>query len=236
VSYGLVVAAAARFDRGATFFTHRAFFGLVGNDIKLQNRKVLCLESDLPVAPVNNIADSCEPGIGLFHQIHDLKNRSTRGNDVFDDEHPLAGMDFKPAPELHFSINSFRKNRADAKHPADFRAHDNTANGRRYHKLYVGVLEVLGDFAAQKVQVFGVLQNLCTLKILCTMESGRELKMPFKEGLCLAKDVENLFFWEFHGACVIIVDGFSIDWSAEKDSKKSPDVQREEGWDQGSSE
>jgi hypothetical protein len=224
----LIIAAAAGFYGRAALFTHRAFFGLVGYNIKLQNRKVLCVECDLPVAPVNNIANSCQPGIGLFYQIHDLKNRSTRGDDVFNDEHPFPGMYFEPAPELHFPINSLGKDGPDTEHPADLGADNDTTYGWRYHKFYVSILEVLGDFAAKEMQVLRVLQNPRALKVLCTVESGCELKMSFKEGIRLAKDVENLFFWEFHGACVIIVDGFASNWIVKKDSKKSLEVQREE--------
>jgi hypothetical protein len=104
-------------------------------------------------------------------------------------------MNFKAAPELHFSINPLSEDRPDTKHPADFGADNDTTNGGRYHKFYISVFEVLRDLTAEEMKVFGVLQDLGALKVLRAMESGSELKMPFQEGVCLAKDIENLFFW-----------------------------------------
>jgi hypothetical protein len=116
-------------------------------------------------------------------------------------------MNFKAAPELHFSVNSLCKDRPDTEHPADFGADNDTANGGRYHKFHVSVFEVLRDFTAEEMKVFGVLQDLCALKVLRAMESGSELKMTFQESLRLAKDVKNLFIGEFHGEWISVVDG-----------------------------
>ena len=61
------------------------------------------------------------------------------------------------------------------------------------------LLKVLGNFPAKKMQVFRILQDFCALKILVAVETGGELKMPFKKGFRLAKNIEDLLFWEFHG-------------------------------------
>ena len=138
-------------------------------------------------------------------------------------------MNLETASQLHFSVNALRENCPDTKHPADLGTDNDTANGGRYHKFHVGIFEVLCDLTAKEMQVFRVLEDLCALKVLRAVQPGREQKMPFEEGFRLAKNVENLFFWEFHGACEIVVDGCTFNCFVEKDSKKSLDVQREEG-------
>jgi hypothetical protein len=161
---------------------------------------MLRFEEDLSIAPVHNISHTCQACIGLLYKIDDLEDRSAGGHNVFNDEHPLPGMNFKAAPELHLPVNPLREDCPNTQHSADLSADNDAANGRRYHKFHVSIFEVLRDLAAQEMQIFGVLQDPGALKVLWAVESGRELKMPFEEGLRLAKDVENLFFWEFHGA------------------------------------
>jgi hypothetical protein len=173
----------------------------------LKDGKVLCLEEDLSVTPVNNISHTCQPGIGFLHQIDDLEDRSAGGHNVFYDEDPFSWMDLETAPELHFSINPLGKDRPDTEHPADFSADNDTTDSGGYHKFHVCVFEVLRDLTAEEMKVFGVLKDLRALKVLRAMESGSELKMPLQEGLRLAKDVENLFIGEFHGERILVVDG-----------------------------
>lgn len=144
-------------------------------------------------------------------------------------------MNFKTAPQLHFSVNPLGKDRPDTEHPADLGANHDTADSGGYHKFHVSIFEVLRDLTAKEMQVFRVLQDLGALKVLRAVQPGRELKVAFEESFRFAKNVENLFFWEFHGACVIVVDGCRFSWIIKKDSKKSLDVQREEVDDEGGS-
>jgi hypothetical protein len=203
----LIVAAAARLYCCAAFFAQRTFIGFVGDNIHLQHGKVLCLEQDFSIAPINNVANAGKAGVGLLHEIDDLEDRSTRCDDIFNNENPFPGVNLKSAPELHFPVITFREDCASPQHPADLCSHHNAADCRRDDKLYVGIFKVFRNLAAQKVQVLRVLQHLGALKVLRAVESGGELKVPFEKSFRLAEDVENLFFGDFHGACVVLVDG-----------------------------
>ena len=107
-------------------------------------------------------------------------------------------MNLKSATQCHFSLFAFCEDRPDPEHSTHLGADDHAANGRGDHKFYVCIFEVLGDFAAEQMKVFGILKYPSTLEILRAMEPGSEAKVPFQKGFRLAEDVKNLFFGEFH--------------------------------------
>ena len=173
------------------------------NDIQLQNGKVLCLEGNLPIAAIDDVADTREARVGFLDEIYDLEDRTPRCHDILNGQHVFAGTDFKSPAQFHLAIFSFGKNRAHLKHPAYLSADDDAANRRRDHQLNIGVLEVFRDFTAKEVQVLWILKHLRTLKILIAVETRSELKMPLEKGFSLTEDIENLLFWEFHGDSMV---------------------------------
>ena len=160
---------------------------------------MFCFEVDFAVAPVDDVPDARKSSLFLFHNIDDLKDRSSRCHHVFDDKASFGWLDFKSSPEFHLALFAFGEERPDTQHPAHFGSHDNAADRRRNDDFDVAIFEMLRDFSRQKVEVFGVLQHLRALEILIAVKSGRELKMPFEQGFGFAEDFQHLFFGEFHG-------------------------------------
>lgn len=195
----LEISPTARFYDGEPFLTQGALFGLVGNDVKLQHRKVLCIKADFTIAPVDNVAHTGETGICLLHQFNNLENRSSCCHNILHDKDAFPGVDFEAATKFHLAVLAFCENRANLEHSAHFRANDNPSNGGRNHQLHVCIFEVLRDFAAEQMKIFGELQYPCTLEILRAVKAGGESEMPLKKGFCLAENVEDLLFRKFHG-------------------------------------
>ncbi len=195
----LVVSPAAWFYDGNALFTHRAFFRLIGYNVQLEHGKMLRIEGDLSVAAVNDVTHARQFGVCLFDQIYDFKYGPSCGYYVLNDENPLSRMNFKPPAKFHLPILPLAKHRADTEHSSHFRADNDPADGGRYNDFDIRVLKMLRNFAGEEVQILRVLNHPGALKVLRAVKAGSELKMPFKEGLCLSKDIENLLFWEFHG-------------------------------------
>jgi hypothetical protein len=160
---------------------------------------MLGVEADFAVAPVDDVPYPGQPCIRLFYQIHDLKNRSSGGDNVFYDENTLSGMDLESATQFHLAILPLCKNRSYLQHSAHFRANDHSSDGRGDHQFHVCVFKMLRDLTAEQMKIFGILKHPCTLEILRAVKAGRESEMPLEKGLCLTENVENLFFREFHG-------------------------------------
>jgi hypothetical protein len=59
------------------------------------------------------------------------------------------------------------------------------------------------NLPAKKMQILGILQHLCALEILVAVETRSELEMSFEKGVCLAENIENLLFGEFHGGVMV---------------------------------
>ena len=195
----LEISPTARFYDREPLLTQGALLGFVGNDVKLQHRKVLGIKADFTIAPVDNVAHTGETRICLLYQVNNLENGSSGCHNILHDKDTFSGVDFKAATQFHFTVLAFCENRANPEHSAHLRANDNPPNGGRNNQLHVCIFEMLRDLAAEQMKIFGKLQYPRTLEILRAVKAGCESEMPFEKGFCLAKNVEDLLFRKFHG-------------------------------------
>jgi hypothetical protein len=175
----------------------------VCNDIELQNREVLRVERDFSVAAIDDITYAGQPRVGFLDKIDDLEYRSACRYHILHRKDTLARVNLKSPPQLHFAVFSLCKNRSDLKHSTNFGADHDAPDGWRDDQLDVGVFKMFRNLSTEKMQVLGILKHLGALEILVAVETGCKLKMPFKKGLRLAENVENLLFWKFHGAVMV---------------------------------
>jgi hypothetical protein len=190
----LIVATTSGLGDGNALLAHGTFFRLVRHDVQLEHRKILRIELNFAVAPVDDVPDTGECAFFPFDDIDDFEHGSARGNDVFDNETAFRGSNFESPSQLHRPSYPFGEEGPDTEHASDLGSDHDAADGGRDHDLDITVFEVFGDFSGEQMHVLWILEYFRTLKVLRAVQTGGELKMPFEESLGFAEDFENLFF------------------------------------------
>ncbi len=167
------------------------------DDIKLKDGEVLGIKFQFSVATIDNVTDARKFTLGFVDKFDHLEDGSSGGYDILNHQNPLTGPDFESPPDLHLFVFPLRKDRAYSEQTTDFRSHDDAPERGRNDEFNVTVFEMFGDLACEQMEILGILKNAGALKILRTVEAGGQLKMALEEGLCLTKNVEDLFFGDF---------------------------------------
>lgn len=196
------VSATARFDGFRACRAEGTVLGLVGHDIHLQDAGLRSLKPHFSVASVDDAGRARDDAAGLLGDFDDLKNGASGRDDIFDDQNTLTRFDLESPSQLHDLVGPFGKDRPDSQDASHLCTDHDTADGRRYNEVHVLARETVRDELRKRVEVFGILQHLRTLKIVRAVQPRRELKMAIQKGAGGTKDLEDAFFVQFHAVRV----------------------------------
>ena len=134
------------------------------------------------------------PGVGklLIYNPDDLKNRTSRGDNILADKNAFTFANLKPAPELHGTIFAFGEHRPCIELATNLLANDNPPQGRRDHDINLTVFEMTCYRATECYRVLRILKDLRTLEILVAMQARGELEVPVKQSTGFLEDGKNL--------------------------------------------
>lgn len=122
------------------------------------------------------------PSAERFDHRGGLTGRFPRRDDVFDDDHALAGLDREAATEGHLSILPFGETEGHAEGARDRVADDQPSQRWRDHALRIEPPELPGERRPELVRMRGKLEQTRALHVVRTVEAGRKTEMPFESG------------------------------------------------------
>src|SRR5208283_1717115 len=117
---------------------------------------------------------------------------------VFDREDPFPFLYSKSAAQAHNAVLTLSKNCPRLQHSSDFSPYNNPADCRRDHQFNFAVLEMFRDLPGKQVEIFRILQDLRTLKVVRAVQPRSEQKVHVKKRIRFSENLEYFFFRKFH--------------------------------------
>lgn len=189
---------AAGLDRFGALQFGGELIGFVSREAELGEAVVWHVESGLTGAAVDDHADRDRVRAMLAALFEGFNDAATTGNDVLDDQHLFAGLEFEVAAQFELVVDFFEKYEAQAQLAGDFladhqAAHCGADDGGGTVVFQVGDEELshAGDFVH-------VLANLRALEEMGTVQAGAQEEVAAEERAAIAENLENFFLFGIH--------------------------------------
>ena len=130
----IISATRTRLDDRNTLLAERTRVGLIGLHVHRQQRVKRHVESLLAAAAIDHRARADHDRARRARHVHRLARRAAGGDDVFDDQHLLAGVEREAAAQRQRAVLPFREDGADPKGASYFLADHDAAERRRQHR------------------------------------------------------------------------------------------------------
>jgi hypothetical protein len=129
-----------------------------------------------------------------------LLGATAAGDDVFGDNHALAGTESEITAQHELVVFFFNEDETDAELASDLLADDESAHRRSKD----GIARVRGEFRAEQFNqtrdLIHVLANLGTLEEVAAVETGAQDEVTSQEGLRITENLEDFFLGRAHAA------------------------------------
>ena len=175
------------------------FIGFVGGEAEFEEGDGGDVEAGLAGAAIDEHGDGDGGAAGLANEVQALDHAAAAGDDVFDDEHFLAGREGEAAAEGEGIVDLLGEDVAGGGLAGDFLADDEAAHGRGEH----GGEGEAGEFGREE---FGeaadgghVLADFGALEKVATVQAGAEHEMALQEGSRAGEDIEHFGLGGVHG-------------------------------------
>jgi len=124
--------------------------------------------------------------------LHRLSRRAAGGDDVFDHEHTIAGLEREPAPQRQRTILPLGEDRPDTQRPADLLPDDDSSESRRNDRLDAASADVIRDGGTAGLRGVRELQYECALQVAGAVKAGGQAEMPFQQGTRAPEERQNI--------------------------------------------
>lgn len=176
---------AAPFGHGDALFAERAFFRSICRDGQMEESLDFIFrhtEFSFAAAAVDEEADTDDDAASFLDNVDNFLNRTTRRDDIFDDEDAFTRFDMETTAQRHDSFFTFRENSSRAKSLANFMSQQDTAGHRSHDGLDVLVFETFCQFFAELFRIFRMLENVELFNVQRAVQARRQQEMTFQDG------------------------------------------------------
>lgn len=176
---------AAPFGHGDALFAERAFFRFVRRNRQVKQGLDLIFryaEFSLATATVDEEANTDDDAASFLDNVDNFLNRTTRRDDIFDDEDAFTRFDVEATAKSHDALFTFREDSPRAESLADFMSQQDAAGHRTHDSLDVLVLETFCQFLAELFRIFRMLENVEFFNVQRAVQARRQQEMAFENG------------------------------------------------------
>ena len=143
---------------------------------------------------------------GGFHR------RTSRGDDVFDDEDAIGGAELESPTQCQRPIFPLGKQGTDAQAARDLLTNHDAAECRRQHGRRLQVLRAPGQRLAERSGKLRVLQDERALKISLAVQTRRQAEVAIEESPRSPEQIENIVLG--HASVPSLLHGLTRFWAS----------------------
>lgn len=167
------------------------FIGFVGVEAELEDGDGGDVEAGLASAAIDEHGDGDGSAAGLADEVEALDHAAAAGDDVFDDEHFLAGREGEAAAEGERVVDLLGEDVAGGGLAGDFLADDEAAHGRGEHGGKGEAGEPGGQECGEAADGSHVLADFSALKKVAAVQARAEHEMALQEGSRAGEYIEH---------------------------------------------